>query len=175
MFKHNLLLIYRNFRKHKSTFLINLIGLSCGLACVLVIYLWVNDELSFDKYHVNDSRLYQVMTNIKSEKGIDTRKDTPHLLTEMLPLEMPEVEYAATVTPDLFFPAFTLSANDKKIKGTGKFASKDFFKIFSYNLVQEMSQMFYQIKMLSFFLKARHKNCLDQPIMLLAKQLAGTR
>ena len=136
MFKHNLLLIYRNFRKHKSTFLINLIGLSCGLACVLVIYLWGNDELSFDKYHVNDSRLYQVMANIKSEKGIDTRKDTPHLLAEMLPLEMPEVEYAATVTPDLFFPAFKLSANDKKIKGTGKFASKDFFKIFSYNLVR---------------------------------------
>jgi putative ABC transport system permease protein len=136
MFKHNLLLIYRNFKKHKSTFLINLIGLSSGLACVLVIYLWVNDELSFDKYHVNDSRLYQVMTNVKSEKGIDTRKDTPHSLAEALPLEMPEVEYAAIATPDLFLPAFTLSANDKKIKGAGKFASKDFFKIFSYHLIQ---------------------------------------
>jgi putative ABC transport system permease protein len=72
MFKHNLLLSYRNFKRHKGTFLINLAGLSCGLACALVIYLWVNDELSFDKYHVNDSRLYQVMTNIESEKGKDT-------------------------------------------------------------------------------------------------------
>jgi ABC-type antimicrobial peptide transport system permease subunit len=116
--------------------LINLIGLSCGLACVLIIYLWVNDELSFDKYHKNDGRLYQVMTNVKSEKGIDTRKDTPHTLVEVLPLEMPEVEYVATTTPDLFFPALTLSANDKKIKGLGKFASKDFFKIFSYHLIQ---------------------------------------
>src|SRR6202012_3688160 len=116
MFKHNLVLIYRNFRRYKSTFLINLIGLSCGLACVLVIYLWVNDELSFDKYHVNDSRLYQVMTNVKSEKGIETNKNTPHSLVEVLPQEMPEVEYAAIATPDLFLPAFTLSANDKKVK-----------------------------------------------------------
>lgn len=136
MFKHNLLLTYRNFKRHKSTFLINLIGLSCGLACVLVIYLWVNDELSFDKYHVNDSRLYQVMTNNKSEKGIDTRKDTPHNLAEVLAREMPEVEYAVIATPDLFLPAFKLSGNDKKIKGLGKFAGKDFFKIFSYHLVQ---------------------------------------
>ena len=136
MFKHNLLIIYRNLKRHKSTFFINLIGLSCGLACVLMIYLWVNDELSFDKYHANDSRLYQVMANIKSEKGIDTRKNTPHTLAEVLPLEMPEVEYAAIATPDLFLPAFTLSGNDKKIKGLGKFASKDFFKIFSYHLIQ---------------------------------------
>ncbi|HMG10522.1 MAG TPA: ABC transporter permease [Mucilaginibacter sp.] len=123
-------------KRHKSTFFINLIGLSCGLACVLMIYLWVNDELSFDKYHANDSRLYQVMANIKSEKGIDTRKNTPHTLAEVLPLEMPEVEYAAIATPDLFLPAFTLSGNDKKIKGLGKFASKDFFKIISYHLIQ---------------------------------------
>ncbi len=136
MFKHNLILTYRNFKRHQSTFLINLIGLSSGLACVLVIYLWVNDELSFDKYHANDSRLYQVMTNVKSEKGIDTRKDTPHTLAEVLPSEMPEIEYAAVATPDLFLPAFTLAANDKKVKGSGKFASKDFFKMFSYHLIE---------------------------------------
>jgi putative ABC transport system permease protein len=136
MLKHNLLLIYRTFKRHKGTFFINLIGLSSGLACVLVIYLWVNDELSFDKYHINDSRLYQVMTNVKSEKGIDTRKDTPHNLADALASEMPEVEYAAIATPDLFLPPFTLSGNDKKVKGAGKFASKDFFRIFSYQLIQ---------------------------------------
>ncbi len=136
MFKHNLLLTYRNFKRHKGTFLINLIGLSCGLACVLVIYLWVNDELSFDKYHANDNRLYQVMTNVKSENGIETNKNTPHILSEVLALEMPEVENIATATPDLCFPEFTLSANDKKVRGFGKYASKDFFKIFSYQLIE---------------------------------------
>ena len=136
MFKHNLLLTYRNFKRYKSTFFINLIGLSTGLAGVLLIYLWVNDELSFDKYHEKESRLYQVMYNTKSEKGIETRHDTPHHLSETLVASMPEVEYAATVTPNLFFPAFTLSGNNKQVKGVGKFSGKDFFKIFSYNLFQ---------------------------------------
>lgn len=88
MFRHNLLLIYRNFKRYKTTFLINLTGLSCGLACVLLIYLWVSDELSFDKYHVNDSRLYQVMANVKSDNGIETNKSTSHMLSEVLPLEI---------------------------------------------------------------------------------------
>jgi hypothetical protein len=136
MFKHSLLLSYRNFKKYQGTFFINIIGLSCGLACVLAIYLWISDEWSFDKYHANDSRLYQVMANIKTENGIETNKNTPHILSEVLPLEMPEVEYIATTTPDLCFPEFTLSANDKKVQGFGKYVSKDFFKIFSYHLIE---------------------------------------
>ncbi|HVS94796.1 MAG TPA: ABC transporter permease [Mucilaginibacter sp.] len=136
MFRHNLLLFYRNFKKHKTTFLVNLVGLSCGLACVLVIYLWVTDELSFDKYHANDKRLYQVMANNKTESGVETNGNTPHILSEVLASEMPEVEYITTTTPDKCFPAFTLSAHNKKIQGTGKFAGKDFFKIFSYHLLR---------------------------------------
>jgi putative ABC transport system permease protein len=136
MFKHSLLLSFRNFKRYKSTFFINIIGLSCGLACVLLIFLWINDELSFDKYHANDGRLYQVMTNTKSDKGVTTSKSTPHALGETLALEMPNVEYTVTATPDLFLPAFTLSGNDKKVQGLGKFASRDFFKIFSYHLIQ---------------------------------------
>src|SRR3978361_1019667 len=114
MFKHNLLLFYRNFKRHKSTFLINLTGLSCGLACVLLIYLWVSDEWSFDKYHANDDRLYQVMVSAKTESGIETTKNTPHALSDVLALEMPSVEYIVAATPDLCFPEFTLSAGDKK-------------------------------------------------------------
>ncbi|HEX3384492.1 MAG TPA: ABC transporter permease, partial [Mucilaginibacter sp.] len=116
--------------------MINLVGLSTGLACVLVIYLWVTDELSFDKYHANDKRLYQVMVNNKTESGIETNGNTPHILSEVLPLEMPEIEHIVTATGDKFLPAFTLSYNNKHIQGIGKFASKDFFNIFSYRLVQ---------------------------------------
>src|SRR5687768_124862 len=43
MFRHNLLIAFRNFLRYKSSFLINLTGLSSGLACTLLIYLWVSD------------------------------------------------------------------------------------------------------------------------------------
>ena len=64
MFRHNFLITYRNFLRYKSSFFINLIGLSTGLACALLIYLWVNDELSVDKFHKKDEQLYQVLVNI---------------------------------------------------------------------------------------------------------------
>src|SRR5689334_16336393 len=67
MFRHNLLIAYRNFLKYKSSFFINLIGLSTGLACVLLIYLWVNDELHVDKFHINGDRLYQVRENVEQD------------------------------------------------------------------------------------------------------------
>src|SRR5688572_10575988 len=63
MFRHNLLLTFRNFSRYKTTFFINLIGLSTGLTCSLFIYFWVKDELSFDKFHTNDAQLYEVMLN----------------------------------------------------------------------------------------------------------------
>jgi putative ABC transport system permease protein len=84
MFRHNLLVIYRNFKRFKSTFFINLTGLSAGLACSLLIYLWVNDELSIDKFHEKDARLYQVMENRIQAQGIQTAQSTSAPLAETL-------------------------------------------------------------------------------------------
>jgi len=134
MLRHNLLLIYRNFKRFKSTFFINLIGLSTGLACALLIYLWVNDELSVDKFHEKDGRLFHVMTNQNRPDGIVTLGEGPGLLGDALAAEMPEIEYAVSTSPSE--DSFTLSSGDKHINGTGHFADKDFFEIFSYPLLQ---------------------------------------
>ncbi|MGB8320116.1 MAG: ABC transporter permease [Ignavibacteriaceae bacterium] len=135
MLKHNLLIIFRNFRKNKSTFLINLIGLSTGLACALLIYLWVNDELHVDKFNKNDSRLFQVMENAKLADRITTQPYTPDLMAETMAKEIPEIKYAAAVTPSSWF-SFTLSADEINFKAEGQFAGKDFFNIFSFGLLQ---------------------------------------
>ena len=84
MLRHSFILIYRNFQRFRSTFFINLIGLSSGLACTLLIFLWVNDELSVDKFHEKDDRLYQVLTNQPSEEGIGTWQGSPVGLAEAL-------------------------------------------------------------------------------------------
>ena len=91
MLKHNLLIIFRNFKRSKGTFFINLIGLSTGLACALLIYLWVNDELHVDKFNKNDSRLYQVMENAKLADRITTQPYTPDLMAETMAEEIPEI------------------------------------------------------------------------------------
>lgn len=136
MFHHNLIISFRNFSRHKSTFLINLVGLSSSLACALLIYLWVVDELSMDNFHDKENRLYQVMERQVREDHIGAQNSTPWLLAEALEDEMPEVEYAAVATPTDWFDPFTLSVGDKSIGAKGQYVGKDYFNIFTYPLIE---------------------------------------
>ena len=138
MLQHNLILIYRSFKRFRSTFIINLIGLSTGLASALLIYLWVNDELHMDKFHEKDSRLYQVRENWSEDTGGNTTIESSGPVADALKADMPEVEYAAELAPPTWprFDRFVLSANERITRATGQYAGKDYFNIFSYKLVQ---------------------------------------
>ncbi|ATP56433.1 transporter permease [Pedobacter ginsengisoli] len=134
MFKHHLLLIYRNFKRYKSSFFINLIGLSAGLSCALLIYLWVNNEMQIDRFH--NERLYQVIQNEHLTDGVQTVEGTPGILAETMAKELREVETAVATSPGFWLGQSKVSANHKPaIKAAGKFAGPDFFKVFSYPLI----------------------------------------
>jgi len=134
MLKQNLLLYLRNIKRHKSSFLINLIGLSTGLACVVLVYLWVTDELAKDTFHQNDERLYQVRRNVSNGQGsLATFTSNSSLMLTALQEEVPEVEIAAAVYE--FDNSARLETKDKKLKALGNMASEDFFKVFSYPLI----------------------------------------
>lgn len=136
MLKHNLLIIVRNLKRNKSSLFINLIGLSSALACVLFIYLWVNDELNIDKFLIKDKQVYQVMKNNNTDHGVETNEDTPGLLAKTLKDEFPEVEKSVGIFPPA---AYTfngiISQNENKVKANWKFAGKEFFNIFPYELI----------------------------------------
>lgn len=135
MFQHHLLLIFRNFKRYKSSFFINLVGLSAGLTCALLIYLWVNDEIHIDQFHTRSNQLYQVLENEHTETGINTTDGTAGILAEALVKEMPEVEQAVIASPTYWIAKSKLSVrNSIGINGAGIFAGKDFFKVFSYPL-----------------------------------------
>lgn len=133
MIRHNLILIFRNYKRFKTTFFINLIGLSTGLACTMLIYLWVKDELSMDKFH-ND-RLLQVMEHQQHTGSIRVTDSTPWLLAESLDESFAEVEFSVVATPTYWFGGQNLSVDNNVVKANGKYASKDFFKAFSYKLL----------------------------------------
>ncbi|QNK63419.1 ABC transporter permease [Pedobacter sp. PAMC26386] len=136
MFQHHLLLIYRNFKKYKSSFFINLVGLTAGLTCALLIYLWVNDETQMDKFHSKSSQLFQVMENERTDAEINTTDQTVGILGEALQKEMPEVAEAVVASPTYWIAQSKLSVkNNTGISGAGIFAGKNFFKVFSYPLI----------------------------------------
>ncbi|MBL0744666.1 ABC transporter permease [Chryseolinea lacunae] len=137
MFRHTILITYRNFLRYKSSFFINLVGLSSGLACTLLIYLWVADELSADRFHQKADRLYQVLRNVQRPDGIRTGESTPARLGESLLAEMPEVEYAVSVNSSGEYSGEGIIVyEDKHLKAKGIFASEDYFNVFSYDLIQ---------------------------------------
>ncbi|ATL47725.1 transporter permease [Chitinophaga caeni] len=136
MLKHNFKIILRNFKRFKRTFIINLIGLSTGLASALFLFLWITSELRVDKFHENDQRLFQVMGNVEREGRINTLANTGGGLGEALKRDMPEVEYAVTMIPPAWFQKFNILNGNNAVGAVGNFVSKDFFKAFSYRIVQ---------------------------------------
>jgi putative ABC transport system permease protein len=132
MLKNYFKLAWRNLIKDRQFTFLNLVGLSTGLACALLIWLWVADEKSVDKYNEKDSRLFQVMSNNKTENGIKTGDYTPGILAKALKDEIPEIEYAVPVLSASWFPyQATFGEGGKYMKAGGSFVGKDYFDVFT--------------------------------------------
>lgn len=136
MFKSYFKIAWRHLLKNRQFTFLNLVGLSTGLACALLIYLWVYDEMSFDRFHQKDAQLFQVMENQPLTGGVRTVAETPAPLAEALIKVMPEVEYATVTTPPSWFPKMAIAIGDKHISAAALFAGRDYFNIFSYHLLQ---------------------------------------
>jgi len=128
MIKNYFKIAWRNLVKDKQFTFINILGLSAGLACALLIFLWVHDESSYDKFFANDDRLYQLMENQSEESS--------GLLSEAVKQQIPGTEYAAAVAPPNWFPQYPLSVVDKSIKASAQYAGRDYFNIFSFTLIE---------------------------------------
>ncbi len=137
MIKNYLKIAWRNLVRNKAFSTINILGLALGLACSLLIMLWVQDERSVDGFHKNGEQLYQVYERNYYDGKIDAGYSTQGLLAEELKKTIPEVQYAAGF--EYASPPGTqnnFEAGDKVSKMRGMFAGSDFFSMFSYSLLQ---------------------------------------
>jgi putative ABC transport system permease protein len=133
MIKNYLKVAWRNLVRNKAHTLINIAGLSVGLACSLLILLWVQSELSVDAFHKNGPRLFTVYDRFYSgHKPIATYNTSGPLAAE-LKKDIPEIEYASGFG---FNGQHVFKVGDKILKLEGNSADADFFKMFSYQLLQ---------------------------------------
>jgi putative ABC transport system permease protein len=132
MLRHTFLISFRSFLRYKASFFINLTGLSIGLLSVILIYLWVHDEMSYDKFHVNNDRLFLIQRNINAGNGIITTPANSTLLPEALKSEMPGLEYVVPVRP---VPPAVVSSEGEFMKANGWFVGKDFLNAFTYKII----------------------------------------
>lgn len=135
MLQHHLLITFRGFKRHRTTFFINLIGLSTGLACAILIFLWVQDERSVDTFHEKNDRLYWVMANIDFNDETQTWDYTTGRLAKGLSEDFPEVEESVRVGNGFFRPRGSVAFDDNYFEVNGLFASPNFFQVLTYDIL----------------------------------------
>jgi len=95
MIKNYLRVIWRNIKKHKGYSFINITGLAIGIACCLLISIWVLDELSYDRFHENADTIYRVEENQYYSQGEYHVTVTPYPIAPALKEEIPGIKDAA--------------------------------------------------------------------------------
>ncbi|MEP7106780.1 MAG: ABC transporter permease [Ferruginibacter sp.] len=133
MLKNYLKIALRHLKKNKGYAFINMIGLSLGMACAILILLWVNEELQYDKFHKNYPELYQVVENQTYEGKTYTFSALPGLFSPAIKQELPEIKYAARTD---WGTSILFSVGDKNIYEQGFFTDLDFLKMFSFELLK---------------------------------------
>lgn len=134
MFRNYFKTAWRNLVKNKVHSFINIVGLSIGIACSLLILLWVQNELSIDAFHKNGERLYKVYEREYYTNNVVGDYDTPGLLADELKKVIPEVEDAIMLQEENEHSALQVGNKVLKVEGTG--AGAGLFSMFSYPLIQ---------------------------------------
>ena len=135
MFKHFLVLAIRNLRRNKGFTLINILGLTGGLATFLLLLSFVAFHWSFDDFHTNSDRIYRVV-NDRFQKGTRVQKGTITYAAvgPQMAAEYPEIKRMTRVFPtweiDLYTPANELIIEDEAL-----YVDSNFFDLFDYELL----------------------------------------
>ena len=98
MFKNYFKIALRHIGRHKGYSMINISGLAMGMACTIFIFLWVQDELSFDRFHGNKDNIYRVDTIFRTEGDTFYGSQTPATVAPFLKDNFPEILKATTVS-----------------------------------------------------------------------------
>jgi len=131
MFKHNIIISLRSFKRYKGSFSINLFGLATGLASALLVYLWVNDELNMNHFKEKDShKHYQVFINNHSANRTETQEKITFPLPNALEQDFPEVEYTIPVILSQFYEG-VVSHENQFFRADPQYVGDRYFDVFS--------------------------------------------
>ena len=132
MWKNYFKIAWRNIQRSKGYALINIFGLGIGMAASILILIWVQFELSVDRYHENSDRVYAVWRNAEMQGEIFTWDYTPAPYGPTLKEQYPEVEEVARITewdPQL------LTVGETSFYEESTFTDPGFFKMFSFEVI----------------------------------------
>ena len=92
MLRNYLKIAIRNIKRHKLYALISILGLAFGIACSILLFLYVQDELTSDKHHANKERIYRMNNRFLGAGRVQETTTTGWLLKGVLEKDYPEIE-----------------------------------------------------------------------------------
>ncbi len=131
MLRNYFKIAYRNLVKNKLFSLINIMGLAIGLTCSIIILLWVQDELSYDKFHKNHNRIFRVLQEMPFTEKVNWAINQGPL-APALKADIPEIEDASRVA----YGGWRIRYADEQFTENGIYVDPSFFNIFSFEILE---------------------------------------
>lgn len=133
MIKNYIIIALRNLWKTKGYSFLNILGLSIGMAAAMLIFLWVNNEMSMERFHEKGDRIFMMYNRDKGPDGdIWAWNSTPQILGPTIKTDYAEVEDVTRFTSRTFL----IKNGDKKLNGTAGVVDSSFLNILSFPLVK---------------------------------------
>jgi putative ABC transport system permease protein len=133
MIKNYFKIALRNLLRNKGFSATNIIGLAIGMAAAVLILLWIQNELSYDEFHKNKDRIYEVWNRRPVEGKIECNNYVSEPTAPALEKDVPEVERAVRLA---WRNNWLLSVGDKKLIKSGNVVDTGFLQMFSFPMLK---------------------------------------
>jgi putative ABC transport system permease protein len=133
MIRNYLIIAYRNLLRNKGFSVINITGLAIGMAAAMLVLFWIRDEVSFDQFHQNKDRIYQVYNRVTMDGKTNCWGGISVPAAPAIQKDIPEVERVVRVISS---ENALLSVRDKKMQESGYLVDTGFLQIFSFPMVE---------------------------------------
>jgi putative ABC transport system permease protein len=133
MIKNYFKIAWRNLFRNKAFSITNLLGLMIGITCTMLILFWVQDELTYDKFHKNHDNIYQVIANRDFKNEIFTDRNMVFPLSKSLETGYPQIKNAVVIT---YPQSHTLTVGNTQLKKSGYTVGGRFFDMFSWKVLR---------------------------------------
>ena len=137
MIKNYFKIAFRNLFRNKGFSFINISGLAIGMASAILIFLWIQSELTYDRFHEKEDRIYEAWNRAEFSGKLQCWNTTPKILARTVEKDLPEVERAVRVN----WPRqFLFSVGDKRLTVGGNMVDTGFLQMFSFPLLKGNAQ-----------------------------------
>ena len=133
MFRNYFIIALRNFRRNRLYASLNILGLAVGIACFMLLYVYVKHETSYDQFHTKNKRLYRALLNIKVYDQELSQSATSAILAPTLRKDYPEI---AQVTRFMSRQGLLSNGERKFISDDLVFVDPDFASMFDFEFIQ---------------------------------------